>query len=482
MNMGRVTGAVPLLLLVAACGDVAAPVNSGSPVVTIRGVVTGAPDDSVFLMGVAIDPLEGTLPDSTLRWWVNGDSAAVGPVVGVRLPVSGTVRVELRVRGPRGEGVAEHEIAVAEPGRLLWSRLVPALGWWDLAAAGGDLLLRSGGSVLRIARGPAVVGMYTGWFLGAVPGSRDAYLRTGDTVSRVSPDGNARWLLDSTTGRAAVMLDGGLAIERAGLERRAPDGTLIWKRAWPGGGAPSQVIADRDGRLLLLDTRGTGYLVSATGDSLATIASIDYPGCGILRGLLPGPSGGVVSFVAPPPRSAGGCIAWRDATTGAVTQTYVAGDTLRLESLASGRLAIAGDGTIYLGLDNGAVVAIDATGVQRWWAGPRETVCRFRRADEPPKTERAPALGADGTVFHHAAGRLMAVAPDGTIIWTAITSEEEVADGCYLGLSAPLLTTDGRVVVIANDRLLVFAAGTTADTTALWGQAGGGPSRGRGPR
>lgn len=302
----------------------------------------------------------------------------------------------------------------------------------------------------------------------------------GSAPSRVSAAGDPVWSLDSASGPAAVMPDGGVVIGRSEMERRAPDGTLIWRRAWLGGTVPTTVNADRDGRLLV-SFRGWASVVSAAGDSLATFAPSSLPQCGLVRGLFPGPNGEVLSFAAPPPRSAGGCIVWRDAATGMVRRTYVAGE-LRLEFDAGEHVAIGADGTVYVGLDNGAVVAIGGDGEERWWAGPREAVCRYRRADEPPRSARAPALGADGTIFHHAAGRLTAVAPDGSIMWTATTSDDEVADGCYLETSAPLLTQDGRVLVVADSRLLAFAAGTVADSTALWGQADGGPSRGRGPR
>ncbi|MDY6953860.1 MAG: PQQ-binding-like beta-propeller repeat protein [Thermodesulfobacteriota bacterium] len=106
--------------------------------------------------------------------------------------------------------------------------------------------------------------------------------------------------------------------------------------------------------------------------------------------------------------------------------------TFRAGSEVTSSPAIAPDGTIYVGSDDGCLYAISSHGTQKW---------RFKTGGS---IISSPAIGPDGTVYVGSGdGRLYAINHDGTLKWAYQT-----ADAVY---SSPVLGRDGIIYVASWD-------------------------------
>jgi outer membrane protein assembly factor BamB len=103
--------------------------------------------------------------------------------------------------------------------------------------------------------------------------------------------------------------------------------------------------------------------------------------------------------------------------------------------------AVASDGTIYVGCDDGHVYALDSDGTVKWSYATGSYV------------RSSPSVGADGTVYVASSdGHLYALNPDGTLNWTCLTSSTENA--------SPAIGPDGTIYVGAGDLFAVNPDGT----------------------
>lgn len=124
--------------------------------------------------------------------------------------------------------------------------------------------------------------------------------------------------------------------------------------------------------------------------------------------------------------------------------------------------AVESDGTIYVGVENGKLYALDATGSLGW-----SFDCAAYHDSGYAAVSHAPALGADGTVFvGDSNGNLFAIRSDGTLKWRY--AMPAAVSSC------PAIDSDGSVIVSAWDGM-VYAinsdCGGLAD--APWPRFGG---------
>ncbi|HVR35962.1 MAG TPA: PQQ-binding-like beta-propeller repeat protein, partial [Methylomirabilota bacterium] len=109
--------------------------------------------------------------------------------------------------------------------------------------------------------------------------------------------------------------------------------------------------------------------------------------------------------------------------------------------------AIAADGTIYIGSDDGRLYAIHPNGTEKW---------HFTASGVfPPAIRSSPAVAIDGTVYvADTAGILYAIRPsDGSQKWS-------VNIGAAI-FSSPAVAIDGTIYIAAEDGFL-YAVGSTA--------------------
>jgi len=94
--------------------------------------------------------------------------------------------------------------------------------------------------------------------------------------------------------------------------------------------------------------------------------------------------------------------------------------------------AIGGDGTIYVGSEDGRIYAINSNGTLKWNYQTGGFIIS------------SPAIGADGTIYVGSSdGRVYAINPNGTLKWTFLTE-----DNVY---SSPVIGLDGTIYVGAYE-------------------------------
>jgi outer membrane protein assembly factor BamB len=102
---------------------------------------------------------------------------------------------------------------------------------------------------------------------------------------------------------------------------------------------------------------------------------------------------------------------------------------LELTSGHLGQAALAGDGTIYVGDDNGALFAVDSGGSKKW------------RLDIGGSVIGSPVIDVDGVVYFTDGNAVFAVSPDATVKWRWAPR-----DRTHL-LTSPVLAADGTIYV-----------------------------------
>jgi outer membrane protein assembly factor BamB len=117
--------------------------------------------------------------------------------------------------------------------------------------------------------------------------------------------------------------------------------------------------------------------------------------------------------------------------------------------------AVADDGTIYVGSDDGHLYAVNPDGTQKW---------RFPASGSIGQVQSSPIIAADGTIYVGSNdGNLYAINPDGTTKWTfptfnAVRSSPNIGsdDTVYVG------SDDGRVYAINPlNGAMIWAFNTT---------------------
>jgi outer membrane protein assembly factor BamB len=98
--------------------------------------------------------------------------------------------------------------------------------------------------------------------------------------------------------------------------------------------------------------------------------------------------------------------------------------------------AVASDGTVYVGSDDGNVYAFNPDGTQKGLSWPFAT---------GGPVQSSPAVGADGTIYVGSDDTFFyAINPDGTQKWQFDTGDEPVR-------SSPAIATDGTIYIASND-------------------------------
>ncbi len=107
---------------------------------------------------------------------------------------------------------------------------------------------------------------------------------------------------------------------------------------------------------------------------------------------------------------------------------------------ANGCVAIAGDGTLYVGSQSGQLYAFTANGALKWTA---------QTGGANPTLAASPAIGSDGTIYIGSAGdgKLYAFNPNGALKWATATSENIIA-------TTAAIAEDGTIYVGSFDNNL----------------------------
>ncbi len=322
------------------------------------------------------------------------------------------------------------------------------------------------------------------------------YLTSDDSVKAVTKNGSLLW---SYTGDpymwnvARDAVDGTIYATSFGGSVFAinPDGTQKWKVAAP----VARGLAIGDGYVY---TTTYGTSAALVGFSKATGAAWTPLGSGQTGVSLPGGNWGVsVAKDGTIYALADGLVAINPTTGATLWNNNVGGS-------ASHPPAIGDDGTIYQVDRNGAVVATNPDGTNKWTSGvfpqpayggvsigPNGNVyyCALShvRGVSPtgalvfwvknpgvsPFCRTAPTIGQDGTIFVTTVEGFFAYAPDGTLKWSKPWAPDETA-------SSPAFLSTKDVVVAAESGLRTYASGTLLGST--WGrEAGGNASTGRKP-
>ncbi len=142
--------------------------------------------------------------------------------------------------------------------------------------------------------------------------------------------------------------------------------------------------------------------------------------------------------------------------------------------------AVAADGTVYLGGNDGRFYAFNPDGSTKWATPP--ITFTFAGTEYPVSMDTSSAaVGTDGTVYFGASdGGLRAYRPDGTQKWifqVPIPTAAESAEGRFISLyNSPALAADGTVYIKADD-FRVYAV-DPADGARKWAFDTGGLSYG----
>jgi hypothetical protein len=296
----------------------------------------------------------------------------------------------------------------------------------------------------------------------------------GSVLRRVGPGGEERWSHQPVGGGyagVALAPDEGIVYwhnSNFGMGAISPGGTQSWERR---NTFYTDVVTDDAGRWLAggYANPSTVIDVGRTGTGWETSSEVGPPACPWVRGAVFG-AGDALYVLTSATSSVLGlpdCVI--RATIGANGMTAIEWMATLDFGADIDQLAVGRDGSLFFGMADGTVVSLSPDGAERWRSTPTTTACTGPGS--------APALGADGTIFHHAHGRLMALDGDGSVRWTS-----EVADptGRPCWIFAPVLSDDGRLFVASwGYRIRAYRAGTTADPQAVWGQAGGDARRSR---
>lgn len=318
-------------------------------------------------------------------------------------------------------GFSSRVIAVAPDGTPRWERALQVEG-----------------------RGPVVVGHDGNLYLSTLRGLR-ILSPTGEELASVEVE-------RAFLGAPAIGADGTLyAVDGAtSLAAYSPDGALKWRKDLGGPAGAGPVVAS-DGSLRLV----VGQNLVALGPDGAERWAAPLPQGVLAGGLALSTEGLAVAG------GADGTLRGFGAD-GSDRWSIPSGETRFAAS------AVATDGTILCVLAEQSPAAPGATqataGVRRRLAALRAdggevwSVPLAVSQDLPPGV----AVAADGTVFVHSAGNLVALDPRGRVLWAFDT------EGASL-LTAPILGVDGRLFFAAGKTLYALQthAGPAAGTWAM---------------
>ena len=390
------------------------------------GIVRSSPaigSDGTVYVGSFDNRLYAINPDGTLKWsYLTGAGINSSPAVGM----DGMVYV----------GSIDNNVYAINPdGTLKWSYLTTGTVWSSPALA---------------ADGTVYVGSFNNW------------------LYAINPDGSLKWSYNtggSVTSSPAIGADGTVYVGswNDNLYALNPDGSLKWSyltgnnvHSSPAISADGTVyVGSVDHNLYAINPDGSLKWSYAAGNQLYSSPSIGpdgtlYIGCD---------DGNLYAFQdAPPPPPGGpwpmfhqdplhtGASPVNGPQTSNVKWTYTMGGQTHYSSPA-----IAWDGTLYVGNDDGNVYAINPDGSFKW-AYPTGDCVRS-----------SPAIGSDGTVYVGSwDGNMYAINPDGTLKWSYPT-------GNYVN-SPPTIGFDGTVYVGSlNNNLYAFNPDGTVKWTYLTG-------------
>jgi outer membrane protein assembly factor BamB len=316
---------------------------------------------------------------------------------------------------------------------------------YSVSPAGELQWMADTGSGALIASSPAIAPDGTLYV-----GSYDTHLHAVDN------DGVLLWSFetgDAVNSSPALALDGTIYVGSAdgNLYALDPSGALRW--AVPTGGyVYSSPAVAADGTIVVANKAGIVMRIAPDGEVLwsmspsSSVSAIDAsPALAADGTLYVGADDNFLSAI-----DADGALLWRTAVGSE--------DYLGIDSSPT----LAPDGTIYVANWQGSLVALDRGGVELW---------RFESGAAIAWS--SPTIGADGTIYigtkdAHQTGapnRLLAIAPDGTLLWEHVG----VADTLGFIDTSPMIAADGTLYIGTwGGQLLAFCSGSPGLATAGW--------------
>jgi len=259
----------------------------------------------------------------------------------------------------------------------------------------------------------------------------------------VNPDGTQKWTFfaGGGGGTPAIGLDNTVYFQAyTGLCAVASSGTMKWCLPVGGSGnfsspvlGPSETIyllSQQPGKLYAVDTTGAQKWANELAGSPAGLPAIG--------------SGGIIYA------SEGTLYAF--APEG--TNLWALDSQLSLD----GPPAVDGSGTIYVSANGShTLYAVAPSGQLMWQA-------LYSSSKLVPST--APAIDAAGTIWYCVSNSIVALNPQGQVIWTLFAGYDP--QGFYYAGTSPAIGPDGTLYAALNTKLYAIATGTSGPARSPW--------------
>lgn len=384
--------------------------TEAAPTLAIREILAAAQPsgDTTLTVQVNRDSQAGL----QVLWDVAGTTLANSPASLKPLAVAGAVQAQVQVTEPSSRESASGQIRFRAPSQNQWP------------VYHGDRQ-RTGQSTASIAPLPQVAWRYlTGASVVCTPCvGPDGTIYFGSDDGKfyaLNPNGTSKWVFNFGSllrSSPALLSDGSVVFgcEDGNLYSISPQGAQQWVFRANGPINSAPMVASND-LIVFGSDSGTLYRVDRFGQPGKRLVTT-----GKFRG-------------APALLADGSVVAATDKGQLLIDGSKTRSIHLSDEALTSP--AIAQDGTIYLGGDDGNLYAVNPDASLRW---------HFSAAS---RIQSSPAIGPDGTIYFGCNdGQFFALDPNGQKKWSHQTQ------GAFLA-SSPVVSADGTIVVASADKQL----------------------------